>query len=394
MVPRILCILGAPGSGKTVLSSGLSAFGENRKLRVVDFDQEYLAGQVGPARFRSCLRDALDEAKRSLASGRATLLFLAATEQRVRKEAGSERCEAILFLRISVQTVVLRRRLLRRLARLSVRQRARRQLPMPLSSFLESAMELNSRLRRCPWIGGSPHHLDLSNAGPDDGARSVATWVIRHLPEDCTAAYYEHVFLRAASRESAGRRMARVHAGLVDMHTALRDRFRGRRVLEAGCGSGRWTAMLASIAERVDAFDVSCSAVSRARSLNSALPNARFHVAGLPGPAVGANGGFAAFVWSHLSSSQRQGLLYRFASRMPSGSPIVLVDDHTRPSSVPCHVDASGERYELREVAGQSYWVLKNLPSGRDQLEIELARIGAEVTFRWLRHRWVAMIVT
>ncbi len=51
------------------------------------------------------------------------------------------------------------------------------------------------------------------------------------------------------------------------------DFFKGKRVLDAGCGSGRWTYALASLGAEVSAFDLTSSGLEAASSIMSEFPN-------------------------------------------------------------------------------------------------------------------------
>lgn len=51
----------------------------------------------------------------------------------------------------------------------------------------------------------------------------------------------------------------------------------GGRLLEIGCGVGRMTRHLAARFAEVDGIDISPTMIRRAKELNAAVPNARFH---------------------------------------------------------------------------------------------------------------------
>ena len=52
---------------------------------------------------------------------------------------------------------------------------------------------------------------------------------------------------------------------LVELKRLVRDTLAGRRVLEAACGTGYWTAVVAETAAHITAFDVNESVLALAR---------------------------------------------------------------------------------------------------------------------------------
>jgi len=63
-------------------------------------------------------------------------------------------------------------------------------------------------------------------------------------------------------------------ASLVEEYTGLsRDWFEGRKVLDAGCGNGRWSWVLCKLGAKVVAIDQSISGVEAAREACSSFPN-------------------------------------------------------------------------------------------------------------------------
>ena len=68
----------------------------------------------------------------------------------------------------------------------------------------------------------------------------------------------------------------RESAELIERYTGLdQDWFNGRRVLDAGCGNGRWSWALASLGAQVTAMDQSMEGVGQTAALCSSFPDVR-----------------------------------------------------------------------------------------------------------------------
>jgi demethylmenaquinone methyltransferase/2-methoxy-6-polyprenyl-1,4-benzoquinol methylase len=174
-------------------------------------------------------------------------------------------------------------------------------------------------------------------------------------------------------------------ADLKALHSLLRSRFRGARVLEVACGTGYWTQSVASVAAEVVALDAAPEtlALARSRPANAAV---RFLVADayrLP-PGLGEfNAALAAFWFSHVPLARRHEFLASLVSVLAPGAHAVLVDNRyvEGSSTALCRSDPDGDSYQLRRLAdGSCHRVLKNFPQ---EAELRSAVAGAGERFRF-----------
>ena len=170
----------------------------------------------------------------------------------------------------------------------------------------------------------------------------------------------------------------------------LTDQVRGRRVLELACGTGYWTAVAATSAASINAYDISEAtlAIARAKGLGT---HVSFSIgdafAPLPGPYDCV---LAAFWWSHVPKSRLSAFVAGLAAAVQPGARLILMDNaYAAGSSTPIsRTDAEGNMYQRRKLAdGSTHEVLKNFPD-RAALNAALAPACTGITPEFLRYYW------
>ena len=208
--------------------------------------------------------------------------------------------------------------------------------------------------------------------------------------ENDLAAYYAR---RAAEYERIYAKPERQQE-LAALRVVLAQEFAGRNVLEVACGTGYWTAIIASVARQVHACDYNAEVLALAQAKTP--PRTAFFRADayalpvLPEPFDAA---LAAFWLSHVPKSRVPEFLAHFHSRLGPGARVVLVDNvYAEGSSTPLsRCDEEGNTYQLRQLEdGSSHEVLKNFPNS-DELDFVLREGGArELQLNFGRYFWRA----
>jgi demethylmenaquinone methyltransferase/2-methoxy-6-polyprenyl-1,4-benzoquinol methylase len=146
----------------------------------------------------------------------------------------------------------------------------------------------------------------------------------------------------------------------------------GRDILEIACGTGNWTQVLSKRGRSVVATDVNRSVLDLARAKPFDLDNVEFRIADayeLEQVDGTFDAAFAADWWSHMPKSSIPGFLRGLASRLRSGSPVVIVDmlpikNLTRLGS---RYDGEGNFLHKRKLpSGEEFEVVKNFPAERE----------------------------
>ena len=149
----------------------------------------------------------------------------------------------------------------------------------------------------------------------------------------------------------------------------------GRDVLEIACGTGYWTAQVASAAHTVTATDISPEmlAIAEGKSLRGTVRFARASAYELLALQGQFDGGLANFWFSHVPRSRTGEFLTGFHGRLRPGSPVFIADNVYVPGLGGELVANPGseDTYKRRGLAdGSEYTVLKNYYS-----EVELSRL-------------------
>lgn len=167
--------------------------------------------------------------------------------------------------------------------------------------------------------------------------------------------------------------------------------FAGRRVFEVACGTGYWTERVARVAARVHAEDLNAEplALARRRRYSPASVTLARHDAYVPGIG-GFDGGLAALWLSHVDLARMDEFLAAFHSRLERGAPVLMFDERDTPDrqASASRVDAAGNRYERRRIAGAEFEIVKNFFDG-DGLARRLASHGRDFRFEELERFWL-----
>jgi len=145
-----------------------------------------------------------------------------------------------------------------------------------------------------------------------------------------------------------------------ELQAGLKD----RRVLELACGPCFWTQFVAEVAQSVVATDFNQSTLDEA--VKKGLPKDRvslfradaYQLDAVPGAFDAV---FAVDWWAHVPLAQMAAFMQGVIARVPSGSPIVFVDQLAGPHSLTGVFDAEGNHIQERSLAdGSTYRVIKH----------------------------------
>jgi SAM-dependent methyltransferase len=204
-------------------------------------------------------------------------------------------------------------------------------------------------------------------------------------------AYYAH---RAHEYEQIYAKPER-QIDLARVRTWLRQALAGERILEVACGTGYWTAEVASVAVAMVATDASPKVLLLAQQKEYPPDRVRFELADaytLAHVAGTFTAGFAAFWWSHVPRERQTEFLASLHGRLGAGAKVVLLDNrYVAGSSTPIvRWDAPGNSYQHRRLAdGTEYEVLKNFPTGPD-LEAALIPVAQDLNVMEFEYYWGA----
>lgn len=198
------------------------------------------------------------------------------------------------------------------------------------------------------------------------------------------AAYYT---ARAATYEENYARPERA-AELTRLQNKLADLMAGHAVLEVGCGSGYWTRQLAQVCDPVLALDSNAAVLALAPSLE----HVRFAQADayqLP-LSDQYSACFGAFWWSHVPKQNQAAWLSSVQRQVGKDSLLVLIDNsYVEGSSTPiARTDAHGNTYQIRNVDGERYEVMKNFPTD-STLRKRFAAHARDIRVLRLEHFWM-----
>lgn len=168
------------------------------------------------------------------------------------------------------------------------------------------------------------------------------------------------------------------------------------RVLELACGTGYWTAHIASSVESVLATDINPAMLTVAQSKE--LPgNVQFALAdagklllsgALDGPFSAC---FAAFWWSHVKREDQSAWLDALRAKLGKDALLVLIDDsYIEDDLMPiARTDAEGNTYQIVGMPdGERFEVLKNFPTD-SALRKKFAHAAKEIRVLRLEHYWM-----
>jgi ubiquinone/menaquinone biosynthesis C-methylase UbiE len=201
----------------------------------------------------------------------------------------------------------------------------------------------------------------------------------------------EYYRRRAGEYEAIFARPER-QSDLLVLKKKLAELLKNARVLEAACGTGYWTTVIASAAASVTATDVAEEPMSIARAKAYPRNNVTFAEAdayALPASLGRFDAAFAGFWWSHVPRQRIAEFLASLHARLEPGARVLFLDNlYVEGNSSPVsEVDAQGNTYQLRTLAdGSGFRVMKNFPT-KDELG---ACLPGKVHYRALQYYWLA----
>ena len=207
------------------------------------------------------------------------------------------------------------------------------------------------------------------------------------------AAYYA---ARAAEYERIYDKPER-QGDLAHLRSTIADYFSGCRVLEIACGTGYWTAEMATTAKSIVASDIGAEVleVAKAKSL-SPRAAVSFTVADafdLRTVAGHFDAAFAGFWWSHVRRDRIDAFLKQFHDRLERGARVMILDNrYVEGSSTPIsRIDTNGNTFQMRRLSnGGSHEVLKNFPSPPEVRDRLAARAAAALRIVEMQFYWYA----
>jgi len=203
----------------------------------------------------------------------------------------------------------------------------------------------------------------------------------------------EYYAKRAAEYEKIYQKPER-QKDLATLRKLLQEQLAGEDVLEAACGTGYWTQVVAKTANSILATDINEEVLQIARLKDyfgrKVVFEKRdaFQLSTMKGHFTA---GLAAFWWSHLKKSEVTRFLWEFHQALAPGSKVVFLDNkYVSGSSTPIsRTDEAGNTYQLRRLDnGTEYEVLKNFP---DESELRKAVNGRadDIQFISLTYYWI-----
>ena len=170
--------------------------------------------------------------------------------------------------------------------------------------------------------------------------------------------------------------------------------FKGKRVFEVACGTGRWTQYVAQVATAVFAIDANENMLEIARKRRYpadtvTLVRADAYTMNLRSKRF--NGGLAGFWISHVDLGRMDRFLKAFHSWLETGAAVILFDDLETSDrmSATSRTDKHGNRYEVRTLLnGEHFEIIENFFS-REDLQSLIEGYGTSLHFETLETKWL-----
>ena len=194
---------------------------------------------------------------------------------------------------------------------------------------------------------------------------------------------YERIYAKPERQEDLGR-----------LREYLGSLFQGDDVLEAACGTGYWTEVVARSARSIFATDINEKVLAIARAKNFGEASVDFLKAdsyALPKFDGLFTAGFGAFWWSHMPKARIHEFLADFHSHLEPGAKVAFIDNrYIEGSSTPiCRVEESGDTFQMRTMQdGNLHKVLKNFPSP-EELQAAVADFGTDAEVTLFDYYWL-----
>lgn len=176
----------------------------------------------------------------------------------------------------------------------------------------------------------------------------------------------------------------------------LQQLLEGEDVLELACGTGYWTAALASVVRSIVGTDASPEALALAQRKTYPAGRVRIELcnAYAPGSVPGRfTAGFSGFWWSHVPWELLPRFLGSLHRCLGPGARVVFCDNRYFEGSNTAisREDAAGNTYQRRRLAnGEEYEVLKNFPAASELDRVLRSCGGTEISIDELAYYWCA----
>ena len=182
----------------------------------------------------------------------------------------------------------------------------------------------------------------------------------------------------------------------------LRQVLQDKHVLELACGTGYWTAALASVAASMLATDINPEMLEIAKTklgnhaqVDWALLDAfdLAHATALSGKDM--NACFAGFLWSHIKREEQQAFLSQLRAVLGAGTMLVLIDNlYVEGQSTPiARTDLQNNTYQIRvQEDGSRVEIVKNFPTD-SFLRKKLASFARDIRIERNQYFWMLSCV-
>lgn len=188
------------------------------------------------------------------------------------------------------------------------------------------------------------------------------------LRENVTKTAFYYAARANEYHDTTGYGQSTVEAGYAQLKAAHRETMRDRDVIEVACGTGYWTAVIASSAHTVLATDIHPELVEISRQRLREYPNVRCQVAdayALDFVDGDFSGAFAHYWWSHIPRKLYQPFLDSLHRKLRPGALVSFTDNLPYEADwVKRRIDEHGDTYEERSLRdGSRFETIKNFPS-------------------------------
>lgn len=169
---------------------------------------------------------------------------------------------------------------------------------------------------------------------------------------------------------------------------------KGHTVLELACGTGYWTEVIADVADKIVAIDLSPEMIEEARARELPPEQVTFRVAdayALPDDLGDFTAVFIGFWWSHVKRETQEKFLAQLKAKVGKDVMLVLLDDDYVEGISPtiARTDSEGNTYHLLTAPdGERYEVPKTYPSD-SALRKKLASSVREIKIARNEFYWI-----
>ena len=174
----------------------------------------------------------------------------------------------------------------------------------------------------------------------------------------------------------------------------LKKEFAGKSVLELACGTGYWTAVMASHARSITGIDINESVLDIARQKDYGTTNVDFRQMAYQDLRETENSFqalFGGFIWSHVPREERPAFLSLCFGQLKTGGQVIFIDNqYVEGNSTPIsRMDEFGNTYQNRRLqSGEEFEIIKNFPNRLNFLD-KIGERGEELEWLDLDYYWM-----